>query len=117
MLKRKAFKPRNLLCLAPGCQRFFINASGRTQHMNLHHVPFDTGAPEEDVVMGSPPGSAPGSRASSVSGGGDAAAGAALPPPLLARPPPHRVVEHHPTLNGTEQGNKPCTCADDFYSL
>ncbi|KAJ7928693.1 hypothetical protein B0H13DRAFT_2228890 [Mycena leptocephala] len=59
--------------------------------------------------MGSPPGSAPGSRASSVSGGGDAAAGAALPPPLLARPPPHRVVEHHPTLNGTEQGNKPAT--------
>ncbi|KAJ7883392.1 hypothetical protein B0H13DRAFT_2235400 [Mycena leptocephala] len=52
--------------------------------------------------MGSPPGSAPGSRASSVSGGGDAAAGAALPPPLLARPPPHRVVEHHPTLNGRE---------------
>ncbi|KAJ6620203.1 hypothetical protein B0H10DRAFT_2163625 [Mycena sp. CBHHK59/15] len=63
--------------------------------MNRDHVPFDTRVPEEDVPMGSPPGS----RASSVLGGGDAAARAS-PPPRLASPPPRRLTKCHPILNG-----------------
>ncbi|KAJ6541300.1 hypothetical protein B0H10DRAFT_2181502 [Mycena sp. CBHHK59/15] len=67
--------------------------------MNWEHAPFDTRAPEEDVPMGSPPGS----RASSVLGGGDSTAGASPPPPRLASPPPRRLTKHHPILNG-----RPC---------
>ncbi|KAJ6531551.1 hypothetical protein B0H10DRAFT_2171470 [Mycena sp. CBHHK59/15] len=99
MHKPNIFRPRNIPCLAPGCPRFFYNTSGCTQHMNWEHAPFDTCAPEEDVPMGSPPGS----RASSVLGGGDSTAGSSPPPPRLASPPPRRLTKHHPILNG-----RPC---------
>ncbi|KAF7350001.1 hypothetical protein MVEN_01301600 [Mycena venus] len=106
MLKHKPFRARNIPCLAPGCYRYFYNTSGRTQHMNRDHVPFDTRAPKQDVQMASPPGS----RASSVLGGGDAAAGASPPPARLATPPPQRrIIKHHPTLNG-----QPCDRDGNF---
>ncbi|KAJ7823138.1 hypothetical protein B0H14DRAFT_2370285 [Mycena olivaceomarginata] len=105
MLKRKSFKPRNIPCLAPGCTRYFSNVSGRTQHVNRDHAPFDIRAADEDVQMGSPPGS----RASSVFGGGDAAADVTPPPPRLATPLPRRVIRLHPALNG-----RPCDRDGNF---
>ncbi|KAJ7232354.1 hypothetical protein C8J57DRAFT_1578978 [Mycena rebaudengoi] len=36
----KKFKPKNLPCPFPTCQRFFSNASGRTQHVNSAPTPF-----------------------------------------------------------------------------
>ncbi|KAJ6632009.1 hypothetical protein B0H10DRAFT_2159558 [Mycena sp. CBHHK59/15] len=105
MHKQKIFKPRNIPCLAPGCSRFFFNTSGRTQHMNRDHVPFDTRLLDEDVPMDSPPGS----RASSVLGGGDAAADATPPPPRLASRPPRLHTKHHQTLNG-----RPCDRDGNF---
>ncbi|KAJ7934801.1 hypothetical protein B0H13DRAFT_1854799 [Mycena leptocephala] len=107
MLKRKNFKPRNVPCLAPGCPRLFLNASGVTNHMKSAHTPFnaEASAPDRDIPMGSPPGS----RASSVRGGGDAAHGATPLPPRLASPPPRLLVKRHATMNG-----RPCDRNGNF---
>ncbi|KAF7368105.1 hypothetical protein MSAN_00876700 [Mycena sanguinolenta] len=111
MLNRKGFRPRNVPCLAPGCTRFFYNASGRTQHMNRAHAAFDTRGSEADMRMDSPPRSPPGRRASSVLGGGDAAEDAVPPPQGLANPPLRRLVKYHPILNG-----RPCDRNGNFLA-
>jgi hypothetical protein len=89
----KKFKPKNLPCPFPTCQRFFVNASGRTQHVNSAHTPFPrrdhSVDADGDVRMPSPNGS----RASSNVGGGDAGDDPAPQPPV-------REVRYHPHLNG-----------------
>ncbi|KAJ7115096.1 hypothetical protein C8R43DRAFT_902897 [Mycena crocata] len=104
MLKRKAFKPRNVPCNVQGCGRFFGNQSGLTQHTNSAHTrfhqrtPSPSPHPDGDVRMNSPPGSRP----SSVQGGGDAG-GEATPPPERLR------IRYHQYLNG-----RPCDRDGNF---
>ncbi|KAJ7110763.1 hypothetical protein C8R43DRAFT_1091601 [Mycena crocata] len=87
----KAFRPRNIPCLVPGCPRYFKNKSGRTQHENANHIPFHRRQSREPSPPDSPV--PPGSHIFRN----------------IDPPAPKRQTIYHPKLNG-----RPCDRDGNF---